>query len=65
MISSPCKDCPKVNSPKNNCLEDCPLIQGVQSIAREKAQVLQTTGDFSDDIRLSVHTHAARSHAVM
>jgi hypothetical protein len=32
MISSPCRECPKRNLPKNLCLHTCKLIQGLQDI---------------------------------
>lgn len=65
MISSPCKDCPNVDSPKDKCLKDCPKIQGVQDIAVSEIQALPTAIDFADDIRFSIPTHLTRSHAVV
>ena len=65
MISSPCKDCPKIDSPKDKCVKDCPLIQGVQDIAVGESQLLSTAVDFADDIRFTIPTHLARNHAVL
>jgi hypothetical protein len=31
MIASPCKNCPKENLPKVDCVKDCRLLQAVQS----------------------------------
>ena len=41
MISSPCKDCQKKNLPKDECLKDCLLIQGIQGmqLARKESNV--------------------------
>ena len=32
MIASPCKNCPKRNEPKENCMKDCELLKAVQDI---------------------------------
>jgi hypothetical protein len=32
MIASPCKNCPKRNEPKENCINDCELLKAVQDI---------------------------------
>ena len=42
MISSPCKDCPRKNMPKENCVKDCQLLQAVQDfqIISERSSAL-------------------------
>ena len=65
MISSPCKECPKVDKPKDQCVKKCPLIQGVQDIAIGELQVLSTAIDYSDDVRFSIPPSLARSNPAM
>ena len=62
MISSPCKECPKVDKPKDQCLKNCPLIQGVQDIAIGELQILSTAIDYSDDVRFSIPPTLVRSN---
>ena len=62
MISSPCKECKKRNQSKDECLEDCPLIQGLQSLAISESSVLSTSADYTDDLRFAVPNHVARSY---
>lgn len=32
MISSPCKNCPKRNLPKEKCVKECELLQAIQDM---------------------------------
>ena len=32
MISSPCKDCPKKNLPKDKCIKGCKLLKKMQEM---------------------------------
>lgn len=36
MIASPCKHCRNVHAPKDECIQDCPLIQEIQKIAAQE-----------------------------
>jgi len=31
MISSPCKNCPRENLPKENCIKSCKVLQAIQN----------------------------------
>ena len=50
MISSPCKECPKRNLAKDECLKTCEAIQNIQSLqlSRRESNVY-TAVDFSED----------------
>lgn len=54
MISSPCKKCFKVDQPKNECIEDCDLIQNIQNIAAGKTHCICVAGDYSDDMQFGI-----------
>jgi hypothetical protein len=32
MISSPCKNCPRINLPKEDCMKDCRLLRELQDV---------------------------------
>jgi len=32
MISSPCKNCPRENLPKENCIKSCSVLQAIQNM---------------------------------
>jgi hypothetical protein len=32
MISSPCKNCPRENLPKENCIKTCNILQAIQNM---------------------------------
>jgi hypothetical protein len=32
MISSPCKNCPRENLPKENCIKSCKMLQAIQNM---------------------------------
>jgi hypothetical protein len=32
MISSPCKNCPRENMPKENCIKNCKMLQAIQNM---------------------------------
>ncbi len=32
MICSPCKDCPRKNLPKDNCVKKCKLLEAIQEM---------------------------------
>ena len=46
MISSPCKDCPKKNLPKDECLKTCEMIQNIQGmqLSRRESNVYTARG---------------------
>lgn len=55
MISSPCKDCHKKNSPKDECLKTCELIQNIQGmqLSRRESNVY-TAVDFTEESRFAI-----------
>jgi len=55
MISSPCKDCPRRDFPKDECLKDCHLIQSIQGmqLARKESNVYKAV-DFSEESRFQI-----------
>ena len=55
MISSPCKDCPKKNLPKDECLKDCQMLQNIQGmqLSRRESNVY-TAVDFSEECRFQI-----------
>ena len=53
MISSPCKKCFKVDQPKNECIEDCDLIQNLQNIVSGETHLVCVASDYSDDMQFS------------
>ena len=54
MISSPCKDCPKRDEEKEDCLENCELIKGVQRIIIGQGEIVSASLDQSDTLRLKI-----------
>jgi hypothetical protein len=49
MISSPCKECRKKNSPKDQCLKTCSKIREIQAMQQSiNERDVCTTIDFSD-----------------
>jgi hypothetical protein len=55
MISSPCKNCPKKNFPKDECLKDCPLIQKIQGMQLSRRESnMYTAVDFSEENRFQI-----------
>lgn len=49
MISSPCKECRKKNSPKDQCLKTCRKIRDIQAMQLSiNERDVCTTIDFSD-----------------
>jgi hypothetical protein len=57
MISSPCKNCPKKNLPKDECLKDCQMLQSIQGmqLSRKESNVY-TAVDFSEESRFQIAT---------
>ena len=55
MISSPCKDCPWKNFPKDECLKTCQILQKIQGmqISRKESNVY-TAIDFSEENRFQI-----------
>ena len=54
MISSPCKKCFKVDQPKNECIEDCDLIQNIQNITAGERNFVCVAGDYSDNMQFGI-----------
>ncbi len=62
MISSPCKDCPKKNFPKDECLKDCQMLQDIQSMQlSRKERNVYTAVDFSEESRFQISSPFASS----
>jgi len=55
MISSPCKTCPKINLPKDQCLRTCRMIQDIQGeqLIRKESSIYSAV-DFSEENRFQV-----------
>lgn len=55
MISSPCKTCQKRNTPKDECLKTCQMIQNIQGmqLARRENSVY-TAVDFTEESRFQI-----------
>ena len=55
MISSPCKTCPKMNLPKDQCLRTCRMIQDIQGEQLMRKEIsIYTAVDFSEESRFQV-----------
>ncbi len=55
MISSPCKDCPKKDFPKDECLKDCQMLQDIQGMQlSRKDRNVYTAVDFSEESRFQI-----------
>lgn len=65
MISSPCKKCPKIDQPKDQCTKDCPLIQKLQGMAVDEANLVSTAIDYADDVRFSIPAALTRFHITL
>jgi hypothetical protein len=50
MISSPCKSCPKLDMPKDLCLQDCDKIKRIQHMQTEMGTPPYPNNDRSDSI---------------
>ena len=48
MISSPCKDCPRLNSPKDECVDYCEKIKALQSYIVSQGNSLRTASDYTE-----------------
>ena len=48
MISSPCKDCPRLNSPKDECVEYCEKIRTLQAYIVAQGNSLGTASDYTE-----------------
>lgn len=54
MIASPCKGCPNINWPKDECSKTCDLILGVQKIAAMEPMPVSDAIDYADDHRFCI-----------
>ena len=62
MIASPCKNCPKRNEPKENCMKDCELLQAVQNIQYAFKEDISVSGiDYAEVDRFAFSPLNARS----
>ncbi|MGB5985477.1 MAG: hypothetical protein WBG37_09255 [Desulfobacterales bacterium] len=50
MISSPCKHCPNIDQPKDYCMENCPLIQALQTRAAAQVPLVAMALDYTEDM---------------
>jgi hypothetical protein len=68
MISSPCKDCPKRNLPKDECIEFCEKIRTLQAYIVSQGMALGTSSDYTelDDLRAAIpRSNGGYSHQHM
>jgi hypothetical protein len=55
MIASPCRECPKMSLPKDNCMKDCDVLQAVQDIhVSSEGSNLLSAIDYSEESRFAV-----------
>jgi hypothetical protein len=55
MISSPCKNCPKRDLPKEKCAKDCKLLQAIQDMELCSEKLNDGGGiDFSDEYSYNI-----------
>lgn len=63
MISSPCKNCPKRNQPKDKCLKECRLLQAIQdihiSIKEDGEDWFTPAIDYAEEGRFSINSRQA------
>lgn len=60
MISSPCKNCPRRNEPKDECLKTCKLLHDVQEFHLMTAKsVCYSAIDCTEESRYSVISPSA------
>jgi hypothetical protein len=68
MISSPCKDCPNLNHPKDECIDMCEKIRTLQSFIVAQGSMLGTSSDYTelDALHASIPTsRGGYSHQYM
>ncbi len=52
MIASPCRDCPRLDQPKANCIHDCILLREIQDMQCSIKEDVMTSGiDDREEIR--------------
>jgi hypothetical protein len=51
MISSPCKQCYRLYLPKEECLEDCKLLKGIQNLQFTMPKMPYSSIDSTDPTR--------------
>jgi len=50
MISSPCKNCPRENLPKENCIKRCNILQAIQIMESSTEKLFDGCGiDYSEE----------------
>jgi hypothetical protein len=59
MISSPCRECPMKNQPKDKCYKNCEKLQAVQMLQVAKEPCYVYSGiDYVDESRYWINTGA-------
>jgi len=61
MISSPCKNCPKKNLPKDICLKDCRLLKIMQNLQISTEGRCASVGiDYTEETRYTIPLSLAK-----
>jgi hypothetical protein len=55
MISSPCKNCPRKDLPKDDCAKDCKLLQMIQDVQISSEKNSSSMGiDYTEECRYTI-----------
>ena len=55
MISSPCKNCPRKDLPKDDCAKDCKLLQMIQDVQISSEKNLSSMGiDYTEEYKYTI-----------
>jgi len=62
MISSPCKNCPRKDLPKENCSKDCKLLQMIQDIQISSEKISFSMGiDYTEEYGYTIPPSISKS----
>jgi hypothetical protein len=62
MISSPCKNCPRKDLPKENCAKDCKLLQMIQDVQISSEKSSFSMGiDYTEEYRYTIPPSISKS----
>ena len=66
MISSPCKNCPRKDLPKEDCAQDCQLLKAIQDIELS-AEINSTSSgiDYSAENRYTIPLALTKTSAYL
>jgi len=64
MISSPCKNCSRKNLPKEDCINDCQILQTLQDIQKSAEKSSVSSGiDYTEENRYSIPLSLTKNSA--